>query len=74
MKRNLVLILSLAGGLACGGSGGSTGASAPPNPAVQQISMVVQSKPDDTQPADLTGIDLSQIDPNDQTAFDPLFH
>lgn len=45
----------------------------PANATAIQVTQIVATKPDDTQPANLSNIDLSMLDPNDEHAFDSLF-
>ena len=81
MNRDRILLtllgasLSLAT-LACTSSHSGTGGlqpSAAPNTSAIQITQIVATKPDDTQPVSLNEIDISKLDPNDEHAFDSLF-
>lgn len=81
MNRARILLALLGGGLAlatlaCTSSHSDTGNLQPspgPNPSAIQITRIVATKPDDTQPVSLSDIDLSKLDPSDEHTFDSLF-
>ena len=78
MNRERLLLALLGGSLTLGSlactSRHDTGDLQPaPNATAVQITQIVTTKPNDTPPANLTAIDLTQLDPNDEHAFDALF-